>query len=599
MRVPNSNIDCSSVQQKVVLVTIGLVSGFVLSMFSYFVITGLERPYQDTASTVSLDSATDGVNTADALLERLASDEISSTDLNTANLQKISENLQTFNTEELVKALGSSASFPYSRNLHPIQEILCEHLVERSPSEALRSVWLFQEHRKVALLRIVVRGWALQDIEESFTVAIGLQQPYKEIAIETILSELDVTDEVFSVLQSSDYDEIEKYRAEQTHELEIYKTISRDPSAAFDLLLKDNVEDSEQAHLFSQAFNEMFQLEGFDAITKLNFLSFDREFFDELLLQIFEQDRLGMIGYLQNLSPTKQSRFMYPLMDNWVEADVESVLPAVESLSNPTYRASTYRTLVSSWGRIRPLELLNRLAEIPREHRDSAVFYAFNTLGETNPNAVLSLLSSLKAIPGAFNQENERTFVYSWSSKFPYEALKWVQENVETETTQRNWMLSRVLGEYALVQPKEAMEVAITEDPNPERGELGLAYNVIDSLASDDQLDTAIDLLDQVPKHNQAYIYAEVAEKLVLKDRLNEVMSLSNRLPAADRVDYFHSVATKLSYNHSSAVLTLVAKIPDTLLRSDVVNQILNDTWMIEEYYTEGQRESLRSLVTE
>lgn len=599
MRVPNPNIDSSSVQHKVVLVTIGLVSGLVLSLFSYSVFTGLERPHQDAASTVSSDSATDGVNTADALLERLASDETSNTDFITSDFLKISEDLQTVNTEELVKALGRSASLPYTRNLHPIQEMLCEYLVERSPSEALRSVWLFEEHRKVALLRVVVRGWALHDMEESFTVAIGLQQPYKEIAIETILSELDATDEVFSVPQSSDYDEIEKYRADQTYELEIYKTISRDPSAALDLLLKDNAEDSEQADLFSQAFNEMFQLEGFNAITQLNFLSFDREFFDELLLQIIEQDRLGMISYLQNLSSTKRSRFMYLLMDNWVEVDVENVLPAVENLSNPTYRASTYWALVSSWGRIRPLELLNRLPEIPREHRDSAVFYAFNTLGKTNPDAVLSLLSSLKAIPGAFNEENERTFVYSWSSKFPDQALMWVQENIEPETTQRNWMLSRVLGEYALVQPKEAMEVAITEDPNPARGELGLAYNVIESLASDGQLDTAIGLLDQVPKHNRAYIYAEVAEKLVLKDRLSEVMSLSNRLPAAERVDYFHSVATKLSYNHSSAVLTLVAKIPDTLLRTDVVNQILSDTWMIEEYYTEGQRESLRSLVTE
>ena len=201
MRVPNPKTDSTSVQQKVVLVTIGLVSGLVLSMFSYFVITGLERSHQDTASEISMNSAPNDLITVDALLERLASEEISSTDLNTAELQKISENLQTFNTEELVKALGSSASFPYSRNLYPIQEILCEYLVERSPTEALRSVWLFQEHRKVALLRIVVRGWAHHDMEESFTVAIGLQQPYKEIAIETLLAELDATDERFSVLQ--------------------------------------------------------------------------------------------------------------------------------------------------------------------------------------------------------------------------------------------------------------------------------------------------------------------------------------------------------------------------------------------------------------
>ena len=61
------------------------------------------------------------------------------------------------------------------------------------------------------------------------------------------------------------------------------------------------------------------------------------------------------------------------------------------------------------------------------------------------------------------------------------------------------------------------MEFALSEDPNPAQGELGLTHSVIDSLIRDGQLEAAIGLLDQVPKSNRVYTYAGVAEKLVLE----------------------------------------------------------------------------------
>lgn len=593
------NIDSPITQHTVVFVTIGLVLGLALSIFLYFVFTQLHPFQQDTFSKNTLDEEPRVFDDSDALLKRLVSDEGSTTTYSTSDLLRVSTVLQTFNTEELVKAFRGSASLAFTRNLHPIQEMLCEYLAEESPTEALRSVWLFEKHRKVALLRIVVRLWALQDSEEVLSVATGLEQPYRRIALETVVSELDVSEEILSALESSDFDEIREVRAEQMYELEIYESIDREPHAAFNSLLTDDIEDSEQVDLFSQAFSEMFHLEGFHAITKLNYLGYDTDLFDELLLQIFEQLRVVTINYVQTINVSDQSRFLYPIMENWIEVDAAAALQAVIGLSNPTYRASAYRTLLSVWGHTRPLEVIERLAEIPREYRSSAVFTAMNTLGATNPGKVLSLLPSLKAIPGAFNNENERAFVYSWALQAPDQALKWVQENVEPESEQRSRVLNWVLGEYALVQPAKAMEVAITENPNPSRGEIGLAYVVIDALLNDGQVDIAIGLLDQVPENTRAPIYADVAERLVVEGRLDDVISLSESFSATDKVYYFSSIARGLSSNNTSQVLKMVAKLPDGRLRTDVVNRILSDEWTTERYYTEKQLDTLRSLIAE
>ena len=599
MSILSSNTDSPRVLQIVVLVTVGLVLGLVLSICSYLVFTERGQSQQDTSLNNSSESTPGFLFDVDSLLEQLTFKKTARTDFSTSDLRKISEGLQTFSTEELFKAISQSASLPYTMGLHTVQEMLCEYLVEKSPTKALESVWLFEEHRRIVLLRIVARHWVRQGLEEAVKIATELRQPYREIAFDTVFAELSLTDERLSLHRSSKDAEVAAIVARQTHERKIYDTISQDPSTAIDLLLSDDFEDFEQADLFSQAFSELFELEGFDAINKLNVMSYNSEFYDELFIQISAQDRVGMLGYLEGFSPSERPLFMYPLMEHWVEDDVESALEAIRNLSNPTMRTYAYSTLVSVWGWTRPLEVLNRIQELPREHRSGAVNTAVDILGTTNPDVVQSLFPSLKAIPGAINDENERMFVYSWSTKFPRKALEWVQEHVELNSVQRSRMLNRVLGEYALVQPIKAMEVAITEDPNPARGTLGLAFSVIDSLLQDEQIDTAIGLLDQVPTNTRAWVYATVAEKLVLEDRFDEVISLSEMLPAADKILYFRSVTVGLSSANSSDVLTLVANIADASLRSDLVNRILSDEWTTDRHFTEEQLKDLKAFVSE
>ena len=570
-----------------------------MSVFFYTVSGRLGSPANYTSSTDALDNTFGPVSDTDALLERMAYEETSSTDFNLSDLQKISEDLQTFDLEQLRKAFQSTGLSPYTSSLHSIQEMLCEYLVEQSPVAALASIVWFEEHRVENLLRIMARHLAHRDLEESLKLTAGLKQPYRDIALETMLGELDLTDDVMSTLLSFNNAEIANVIAEQEHKQRIYESINEDPITAFDLLLTDDIADSEQTDLFSQILNELFHIEGLDALKRFDFVNNFQRSYTEMIVPFVAQDRIGTLNYLEQLSQYQRTGIMYPFMENWVEFDVENALDTVRTLTNPSFRSSAFRTLLSAWGRTRPLEVIERLEEIPRKHRYSAVVTVVNTLAATSPDEILRLLPSLKAIPGAFNNEIERAFVYRWSSTYPAQALDWVRENIETESVQRDRMLNWVLGEYALVQPEKAMEVAISEDPNPAQGELGLTHTVIDALIQNGQLEAAIGLLDQVPKSNRVYTYAGVAEKLVLENRFNDVVSISEVLPETDRAAYFRWVVRKLSDTHSSEVLTLIAKIPDTLIRTEVVNQTLEDTWAVERYFTEKQLETLRSLVAE
>ncbi len=595
----NPNVKFLKEQQKSLLVTLGLLVGFALGVFLYSLFSGLGSTGLFTSLEDSLDNKFGPVSDTDALLERMAFEKTTNTDFTVSDLRKISEDLQTFDTAELRKAFQSSGSLPFTSSLHTIQDILCEYLVELSPVAALASIVWFEEYRVENLLPIMARHLAQLDLEESFKLTAGLKQPYRDIVLETMLRELDLTDDVMIKLESFNNAEIVDVIVEQKRKQKIYESINQDPSTAFNLLLTDDVEDSEQADLFSQVLNELIQIEGFDALVRFDPLTNYRKFYAELLVPFLAKDRVGVLNYLEQLSQYQRSGLMYPLMDNWVEVDVENALDAARALTNPSFRSSVYGPLLFAWGRTRPLEVLERLDELPRKHRSSAVFAVIHALGATNPDEILRHLPSLKTIPGAYSLEIERTFVYRWASTFPAQALDWVRENMKPESEQRDRMLNRVLGEYALVQPQKAMDVAISEDPSPTRAELGLAFSVIDSLIRNDQLEEAIGLLERVPKDNRMFAYSDVAEKLVLQDRFTEFDSLSEKVPEVDRVNYFYSVARGLSYTDSSSVLEVVVKIPDASVRSEVAKRILSNEWVIERYFTEEQVETLSSIVAE
>ena len=595
MRVPRVRRHSSKFQNTVTLVAIGLVVGLILSSSAYYILTKPNQLHPDITQKNSLNSSTVALDGSNTLVARKGAEWIFRAMSDTTDLHDLSATLQSFSTEDLLNAIQASASQPFVPGLYHVQEIMCEYLVEKSPDQALESVWAFDAHRKSDLLALVFRNWAVQDMEESLQVATGLTPPYREIAISSIVDEIDLTDELLSLLEATYEFNLKAIQTKRNNELNTYQAINQDPGAVFDQLLSDDIEDYEQLDLLSQTLSELFKLEGIDVLRRINGLSLNSDVSDELILQIVAQDRMGTLEYLQNVSYINRTQILFPLMEDWVNADLENALEVVQGLPNPIIRRDALSRLLSVWGTSEPFEVLNRLEELPRSQRASAVFSAVQTLGSTDPDSVLRLLPSLKEIPGAFNAENERTFVYSWSTLSPSKATNWVLENTELGSERRARLLNWVIREYARVEPSKALDIATAEEPNAYYGDYGLELKVIETLIMF-EFDAALGVLDQIRSEARYVVYSEVAKELVEQSRIDEAISLSERVPREDRASYFYRAINSLSYNNASGVLSLVTKIPDTGLRSEVVTSMLNQEWMLERFYTAEQVETLRTL---
>ncbi|MXZ43825.1 MAG: hypothetical protein F4Z01_02440 [Gammaproteobacteria bacterium] len=584
--------------QQICFVLLGLGLGLVFGCLFYFGIGKLVQPQRSDNAESLLNTETVRRVSLDVSAEQSDFDWILRESGSTLGLRKVAERLSGMSTEDLMEVMRASAAQPIAHGRHDLQEMLCENLVERSLEKGLESVWLLQEYRRSDLLPIVFREWALKDLEQSFEVSIGLEQPYKEVALNVILESVSLNEDRLAAFSQSYEVDLGALDEERRREQEWFQTISESPYAAFDMLIVDDVENSQQIEHFKQVVNELFQLEGLDVIQRLVHFDSTTDLFEELFIQIAEQDRVGTLEFIQNLSWIPQNLLVRRLMHDWIPVDIERAIDSVHSLNNPPFRRIALRSLYSAWGQSLPLELMDRIQDVPRGYRYDAMHSVAHSIGSTQPNTFLRKLPTLREIPGAINDDVERAFVSSWSDIEPAKALEWVQDTTKLGSEKRARMLNSLIYNYARVHPNEAMDMANSEGPHPHFGEYGLELRIFEVLVIE-QIDVALNLLDKVRQEARATVYSEVARKLVEERRYDEAISLADSVPAEDRVRYFNRAIMGLRYLHSSEVVTWLTRIPNAELRSTIVNDLLRQEWILERHYTKDQIEALRALVAD
>lgn len=256
------------------------------------------------------------------------------------------------------------------------------------------------------------------------------------------------------------------------------------------------------------------------------------------------------------------------------------------------------QSLIYGWSPIDPNAVLERLMEIPRMYRTDVVSLAAGALAADDYEGVLDRVLSFRSVPGTNVDLAIENVVRTWSREEPERALEWVQINVADRSPRRSKLLNEVLPNYALIEPEQAMTIAVQEF-NPDSLYSNLESRVISSLLYADRLDTAKELLDQVRDEIRALESVNVALEFAKNNRIDEVIALSSSVSAEEKADYFYWLVVRLTIvDRSSEIMEVVSKIPTSKLQSDVVNRMLSGGYG-ESNFTSDQLTTLRSYVSD
>lgn len=570
---------------------LGLLAGLVIGVSTYFLGDWM---LNGTDSETVLKST----NTSIIEDDQISIDEFYSFKLLDVAPRESFEVFSKLNTRELRELLEISSSQAWTSRLYTVQQILIEYLVLVSPEEALAGIAQMSDNRRHALLRVVFANWSQVNLDEALTAATELSRADRRIAIDTVI---ETRHDPLSEEWSSHTNEFNfvPHIEDWEQELHVYEILDQEPLRAIELLARDKIDDGQQIDLFRLVAEKMYQNDKMKTILQLEDARLDVGVFDELFKQVTSHDRAAALAFFSTVEEGRGDSFGWKLIKSWVADDEEGAFLAIKNLPMSSFRKSMYRSLAHRWAEKDPHTVLRRLMEIPRSVRDNALSTAAGELAIDAPKDLLDRLSTLSAVPGANVGRAMGTVIRTWSSDAPKQALAWVQSNTKKDTPTRKELLSNVLPEFALVEPEQAMTLAVDEFNSEDTHlSLSLQHKVLSSLLSAEEFDTAIELLAQVHKEVKLYEYREVGFELFRHNRLDDTLKLADSLTDEEKIDYFNSVVSGgVIVGRTDDVLKMIARLPTTDLRTGAAEQVLSNEYYLSEF-TNDQLETLKSFVS-
>ena len=522
-----------------------------------------------------------------------------SSDSTSLKLDKVSKILSQSNAMKLKRLIARSTTSEWSPRLRSLQKLIVGTLAQKAPKAALDSVWQFPPSRKSNLIKIVFQIWAVQNIQEAITEASFLLSPYRDIAFRSILfARDDMTVEQLSDTTSEVNFQI--FLDEWVREIEVLDLLKQ-PDQAFHVLVSDDIANRDQLPLLIRAVEAWQSQIGMSVLNILHesLNPSEQLLFQNLATRVIESNPALALQFTESAPRDRQRTIGRMVVQVWNEMDVVQAFQAVNDIENVELRSNLMFDQLIIWSNLDPNSVLESIQQIPRTERATATNYALRNLVKTDSSSAFRWFEALKTLPGAVIEDTEFEMIDAWAQVEPALVLEWMQDNTERGSERRARLMVKVLRHYALVEPEQALELALTEERSPFESSVGMEADVIDAIVTFGDIEDALPLLMKVREPARSRSFIRVGSELLKVDRSAEAFELAKSLPEEEKLDYFARVMQSLVYRDVPRLISTFAKLPSLDIKSTVARYILSDTFALKQYFTTAQIEAVRVYVIE
>lgn len=505
--------------------------------------------------------------------------------------------LEEKSIDQLVQLASQIEVLDQNNQIQLLHDLLITTLTNKSPETALDLIWKYPWNRHQKLINLVVATLSMAELEKALEIIQSLPQSYQENALRTIVASQNE-------LSESDWNgiiedvQVSKQVVRLLREAEASKRLDQ-PSAAWDQLLQDDVDNDEQIEMLVQIANARIETEGFEVLSHFyeTLYSTDPLLLEAILKDALDTDPNGAFQTIDSM-PYESKYFVLPiLLDAWVIHDPKEAYFAVTEFgyNNPLV---PYHKTITEWARQDPLNVLESMSQIERGDRSGASSLAVRELAKTNPDKVIQHLGELKKIPGVQVDPLEWELVASWSEYDPLNAIAWIQESTLTGSYEQGNLLIWALGNYIEVDPDKALDIAFKQPLDSsfvQRGRVGSLFRTL--LNDSGNLDKAIGLLNDLPNAAIREAYLAVSEELIKDGRWAEALNLANDLDTERKESYLRGTTMSATYGGVQKLLDHLKEMPDNETRKYVASVLISEHERRGDALTEEQLEVVQSLL--
>lgn len=475
------------------------------------------------------------------------------------------------------------------------QQVILTNLTGINPHEALRALDDASVLQRDVFSRRIFAEWAELHLDDAIKAAAKLTGAQRSVALEAILKTRDDLTEDKRRAIAVQLEREETYHKLFSDSNALQSTM--DPSASWDILLNDNVDDSRQMGSLAIVAESWREQIGFEILSKIYRSEIkNNQIKNRLTATIAQGDPSRAFEYAQGVAEENEQSYLSKIIvEEWAHTDPLAALAAASTFERSPLVADLEEEIAEVWARTKPYELIRNIELVAEESRVSPLKLAFSRIARVDPLRAIESLSTLENSVGSTTPILQR-IVNEWSMQEPEAATDWVLNNFDQEDPPLlQSLLYEVLPSLARQDPIMAFEIALKQ-PVPNFSE-GLELRVIDQLTQDGNIELAIRLLPRVrEKYTQKYAYNQVASAMVKKGRTFEALELGRDLEAQLQQSYYGEVVRAWAGTDPISLYASLEDLPTGAAQKDAVSALFfnNDVYPI---FTDDQLDQAKSLL--
>ena len=463
-----------------------------------------------------------------------ALDELVQVDSSFRRIASLYTYLKGIDERDLIDLLRRTENIERASVRSDIQTVLVRKIASVDSKQALNWIVDIPKIRRVPLLKGLFRDWSIVKLDEAVEGAQTLSGTDRRNALEAILSTredlsspilLDIAQklglEEFALLQIS---------AAQTHKL------LETPSAAWDALVNDRVEDAKQLDLFQLVASTWKEQEELDVVLRAA-TAFPRENDRVALSKVIEavvDDELAKaFDYVQNLSAEVRGELPAALVLAAARVNAELALTEIERWSDDSIHTDLQRVAATTWAQTDPRGMLNELELVPQFARANALKVAFTHLAYVSPKEAIQYLAranqflSAKAMLPAI-------IAKQWSRRDPDAALEWSISYAGSNNALRERLVMNVFRQLIVSDVERALEISTDIRSTYLLGLPEATYDVVRRLAQMGKIEAALARLPMLDNNAGHFAILDLGLRLLRAGEPYEAIELGATIPTPD-----------------------------------------------------------------
>ena len=497
--------------------------------------------------------------------------------------------------QELMSLIEKAQEISRKSLRDTVSRQILHRLTTLNPILALDQVEGFPSADHEGFVELIFEEWSLLDLDKAIYHAGSLDRNKRLLALSGILKARDD-------LPKQDHREIAVQLGLTHYEFEslsrdIEQRVIASPETEWEELANDEQSDLSQVATFIEAAESWIERDGLEAIQRIYAMTTDWQILFPVLSTALHKTTLNdpqtTFENSLNLDFDTGDFLVRSIIQSWSTFDPQAAFDAVTTLESNALRVQLQDSVIRTWGRKDPHDLLSHIDRLPQSVKDLGREHAVVSLSRSSPEEAAGLFA--KSEFGNKELSIANAIAMNWSNQDAYAALDWVLTDPEVFNIQQE-LLNVVLGNLVKKDPGLAMDIALKRPIEP--NEKGLEAAVIGQLAYTD-VQSALQMLPKVREgETKKAAFTWVGSQLIRDGEIEQALGLLERMQDTEQEDYISSIVETWAFSQPDDLVERLDELPSEELRSRAVYSLISFN-QFRKAITDDQIDSIKEFLTE